>query len=100
MSIFDDSSYVGNEDLCGLPTRKVCLNPDPATTKRSNKKNVWDYLELMCGFATGFLGVIGALLLKKQWRKEFYRVAEVSMDNIYVAVVVKLNKIKRRGEPI
>ncbi|KAL4574961.1 hypothetical protein LXL04_021801 [Taraxacum kok-saghyz] len=48
------------------------------------------------GFATGFWGVIGVLVLKKQWRRNLFRSAEEIFDKIYVIFVVGVAKIKRR----
>ncbi|CAI9300179.1 unnamed protein product [Lactuca saligna] len=109
-TLTDSSIYEGNKDLCGPPLPKNCINPgeDPTTiTSTSEKKDeaadektkVWlFYVDIICGFATGFWGVIGVLLLKRQWRHKVFMFAEESMDKIYVAVVVKVNKIKRRRE--
>ncbi|KAI7726505.1 hypothetical protein M8C21_019019 [Ambrosia artemisiifolia] len=97
---FKNSSYAGNEGLCGIPLSKICPTPVPAATTMASK-NVWSYLDVLCGFATGLLGVIGALLFNNQWRIKFYRFAQLTIDNIYVAVAVKLNKMKKRpGESI
>ncbi|KAM0007700.1 putative non-specific serine/threonine protein kinase [Helianthus debilis subsp. tardiflorus] len=58
----DPSIYAGNRDLCGAPLPNNCSNPEnpPATTsKKKNKKangvrKIWFYLDITCGFATGF----------------------------------------------
>lgn len=98
--------YAGNSDLCGAPLPKNCSNHEDPTRKNINDdddnepKKVWFYLTIVCGYATGFWGVIGVLLLKKQWRQKLYMFVEVTMDKIYVAVVVRVAKIKRGRESV
>nr|XP_043622133.1 receptor-like protein EIX2 [Erigeron canadensis] len=101
LQTFNESSYADNGDLCGIPLPKTC----PTTTKNYDqkvdqpKKKAWFHQwDIMSGFATGFCGVIGVLLINKTWRREFYRFADLIMDQIYVAVAIKVNKIKRRRE--
>ncbi|KAM0007695.1 putative non-specific serine/threonine protein kinase [Helianthus debilis subsp. tardiflorus] len=102
----DPSIYGSNRDLCGAPLQNNCSNPEnPLATRSKNKykkanglRKVWFYLDIMCGFATGFWGIIGVLAFKKQWRKKLFMIAEVTMDKVYVAVAVKISKIKRGRE--
>ncbi|GJY54343.1 hypothetical protein Tco_0446007, partial [Tanacetum coccineum] len=46
----------------------------------------------------GFWGVIGVLLFKKHWRHKLFMFAEETVDKIYVAVVLRFNKMKRGRE--
>ncbi|KAJ0718208.1 putative non-specific serine/threonine protein kinase [Helianthus annuus] len=102
----DPSIYAGNRDLCGAPLPNNCSNPENPPATRSKKKykkangqrKVWFYLDITCGFATGFWGIIGVLAFKKQWRRKLFMIAEVTMDKVYVAVAVKISKIKRGRE--
>ncbi|KAL4574956.1 hypothetical protein LXL04_021796 [Taraxacum kok-saghyz] len=109
LQTLDASIYEGNKGLCGPPLSNNCSNPDhpPTTTTTSKKKhkgvdvlnNIWlFYLDVISGFATGFWGVIGVLVLKKQWRHNLFRSAEEMIDKIYVAVVVGVARIKRRRD--
>ncbi|KAM0007689.1 putative non-specific serine/threonine protein kinase [Helianthus debilis subsp. tardiflorus] len=99
----DPSIYAGNRDLCGAPLPNNCSNHEnpPATTsknkckKANGPRNVWFYLDITCGFATGFWGIIGVLAFKKQWRRKLFMIAELTMDKVYVMVAVKISKIKR-----
>ncbi|XP_076906645.1 receptor-like protein EIX2 [Bidens hawaiensis] len=101
-TLTDLSIYAGNRDLCGAPLPSNCSNDEnPPTTsknkyKESNKpKKVWFYLDMVCGFATGFWGIIGVLLFKKQWRYKLFMIAEVTMDKVCVTVAVRVPKIRR-----
>ncbi|CAI9276837.1 unnamed protein product [Lactuca saligna] len=102
----DPSIYVGNKDLCGAPLPKNCSShEDPTMDKMKNEATdgpmkVWFYVDIMCGFATGFWGVIGVLLFKKQWRQKLFMIAEETIDKIYVAVVVRVAKMRRGREAL
>ncbi|KAK1416464.1 hypothetical protein QVD17_32255 [Tagetes erecta] len=94
----DPSIYVGNIHLCGEPLPNNCSkHENPTTTPSKNKyaRNAWFYTDIICGFATGFWGLIGVLSFKKQWRHKLFTVAEVTMDKVYIAVAVWVSKIKR-----
>ncbi|KAJ0900624.1 putative non-specific serine/threonine protein kinase [Helianthus annuus] len=102
-TLIDPSIYSGNWDLCGAPLPNNCSDPENPPATRSKKKykkgnglrKVWFYLDITCGFATGFWGIIGVLAFKKEWRRKLFMIAEVTMDKVYVAVAVKISKIKR-----
>ncbi|XP_052622381.1 receptor-like protein EIX1 [Lactuca sativa] len=103
----DPSIYAGNKHLCGPPLPNTCSNHQDPTTTRSKKKHkatdewmkVWlFYGDIMSGFVTGFWGVIGVVLFKKQWRQKLFMFAEVMVDKIYVAVMLRVSKIKRGRE--
>ncbi|PWA61265.1 leucine-rich repeat protein [Artemisia annua] len=101
----DPSIYVGNRDLCGAPLPKNCSNNEDQTPMHKNSKatnhksnKVWFYIDIMSGFAAGFWGVIGLLLFKKDWRHKLFRFSKEIMDKIYVAVVLRVNKMKRGRE--
>ncbi|CAI9276839.1 unnamed protein product [Lactuca saligna] len=102
----DPSIYLGNKDLCGAPLPKNCSgHEDPTTYKKKYEAPVepaklWFYVDIICGFATGFWGVIGVLLFKKQWRQKLFMFAEETINNIYIAMVVRVVKMKRGGEAL
>ncbi|PWA49025.1 leucine-rich repeat protein [Artemisia annua] len=105
-TLTDPSIYAGNRDLCGATLPNKCSNHEDTTTNTSmNKyedtdepKKVWFYLVIVCGFATGFWGFIGVLLFKKQWRHRLFMFTEATMERIYVAVAVRVSKMKRGRE--
>ncbi|PWA46259.1 leucine-rich repeat protein [Artemisia annua] len=97
-TLTDPSIYAGNIDLCGAPLPKNCYE-DPTSNNRyedANKpKKVWFYLDIMSGFATGFWGIIGVLMFKKQWRHKLFMFSEATIDKIHVAIAVRISKMKR-----
>ncbi|XP_022002122.1 receptor-like protein EIX2 [Helianthus annuus] len=99
-TLTDPSMYSDNTYLCGKPLPKEC-SPHENTTSNNIYKNanepkkVWFYLDIMSGFATGFWGIIGVLFFKKQWRRKLFMYSEIAMDKIYVAVAVRVLKMKR-----
>ncbi|KAL7586969.1 hypothetical protein Lser_V15G40721 [Lactuca serriola] len=102
-TLIDPSIYVGNKDLCGPPLMTNCSNHEESTTtikKRydagDESPKVWFYVDIMSGFVTGFWGVIGVLLFKKEWRWKLFRFAEETMDKS--AVVIRVAKRKRGRE--
>nr|KAJ0215124.1 hypothetical protein LSAT_V11C300107940 [Lactuca sativa] len=110
-TLVDPSIYVGNKDLYGDPLPKNGSNHQDPITDESTKihqdkagdepRNVWlFFLDIMYGFATGFWGIIGVLLFKKQWRQKLFMFVEETMDKIYVAVVVRVAKMKRGREAV
>ncbi|KAJ0743067.1 putative non-specific serine/threonine protein kinase [Helianthus annuus] len=101
-TLIDPSIYAGNKDLCGPPMPKNCSNPDDPTITPNKKdeaahepNKVWFYMDIMCGSAISFWGVIVVLILKKQWRQKLFMFAEESMDKIHVAIMVRVNKMRR-----
>ncbi|PWA55460.1 leucine-rich repeat protein [Artemisia annua] len=105
-TLMDPSIYVGNRDLCGAPLQKNCSNNEDQTAMHKNSKaanhksnKVWFFMDIMSGFAAGFWGVIGVLLFKKHWRHKLFMFAAETVDKIYVAVVLRVNKMKRGREP-
>ncbi|PWA72931.1 leucine-rich repeat protein [Artemisia annua] len=104
-TLMDPSIYVGNRDLCGAPLQNNCSNNEDQTTMHKNSKaanhksnKVWFYMVIMCGFVAGFWVVIGLLLFKKDWRHKLFRFTEETIDKIYVAVVLRVDKMKRGRE--
>ncbi|KAI3760195.1 hypothetical protein L1987_50586 [Smallanthus sonchifolius] len=76
LTLIDPSIYGGNKDLCGAPLPKICPNHDDPTATTKNKyeavdgpNKVWFHVDIICGFATGFWGVIIVLVLKKHRKK-------------------------------
>ncbi|KAM0028249.1 putative leucine-rich repeat domain superfamily [Helianthus debilis subsp. tardiflorus] len=106
-TLIDPSIYGGNKHLCRASLPKNCSSHEDPTAEPKKKheathepNKVWFYIDIMCGSATGFWGVIVVLILKKQWRHKLFMFAEETMDKIHVAIMVRVNKMKRRREAI
>ncbi|GMN64418.1 hypothetical protein TIFTF001_033486 [Ficus carica] len=104
---FNASSYRGNLELCGQPLTLVC--PGDETFKgapNSNEDYVedggesldmsWLRLGIGVGFAVGFCGVCGNLLLYTSWRLAYFRFLDDLGDWLYVIIAVKWTTFKRR----
>ncbi|KAK4487065.1 hypothetical protein RD792_006380 [Penstemon davidsonii] len=81
------SIYEGNPRLCGAPLPKKCEEASmvPSITDNHVAANEGDNIiddkvlfsiVIICGFATGFWGVIGALVFNKRWRYAYFEFAE------------------------
>uniref|UniRef100_A0A803M0D0 Uncharacterized protein n=2 Tax=Chenopodium quinoa TaxID=63459 RepID=A0A803M0D0_CHEQI len=99
----DPSIYTGNPYLCGDPLPK-CLSHDEKPNHSDNQDDeektnklemMWFYLDVMLGFATGFWGVVGTLLLNKRWRHALFRCVEDASNWLYVAIALKVSKLKK-----
>ncbi|KAJ7969190.1 putative Leucine-rich receptor-like kinase family protein [Quillaja saponaria] len=101
----DPTIYIGNKYLCGAPLPNKCVGdhePNGAPPDEDNgeemegiSEKIWFYLVILAGFASGFWGVIGTLLLNKSWRWAYFQYVEEMDDNIHVAIVVKWARLKR-----
>ncbi|KNA25363.1 hypothetical protein SOVF_007300 [Spinacia oleracea] len=108
LQTFTNSSYIDNPHLCGYPLSKKCQSNNDSPNGSSGDQNnedeesedkhetMWFYLVVMSGFATGFWCVVGTLLLKKSWRYTFFRRVEDAQDWLYVAIVVRMAKLKNK----
>ncbi|XP_072972551.1 receptor-like protein EIX2 [Typha angustifolia] len=103
MDTLDDPSiYIGNAYLCGPPTSKNCSGDTAAPNSTSNYANGsetsiwWLYLGMGVGFVAGFWGVYAILLFHGTWRYAYFRMIDNFFDNIYVTVVVTMNRLKNK----
>ncbi|XVE71557.1 hypothetical protein DITRI_Ditri10aG0160800 [Diplodiscus trichospermus] len=74
----DSSNYEGNPLLCGVPLTTKCAGDESPSTPSSrggdgSRDKLWFYLSIAVGFAVGFWGVCGTLVLKESWRHAYYR---------------------------
>ncbi|KAF8011980.1 hypothetical protein BT93_I0186 [Corymbia citriodora subsp. variegata] len=101
----DPSIYAGNPLLCGDLLRKKCPDaeaPQPLKIPRPKDMHEEDkiektlfYVVVMLGFAIGFWGFFGVLQFKKDWRRAYFSFADQAADKAYVAIVMKVAKLKR-----
>ncbi|KAI9112652.1 hypothetical protein K1719_016318 [Acacia pycnantha] len=102
LTLNDPSIYAGNPYLCGIPLQNKCQGDNthqvPQTKEledENDSEKVWFYFVIAVGFAVGFWGVIGTLVLKKNWRYACFRRVEDVADAIYLYASIKIAKLKR-----
>ncbi|EXC35839.1 Receptor-like protein 12 [Morus notabilis] len=108
---FNASVYAENLGLCGKPLDILCpgdetLNGTPPNSGGDDESNVedggewfdmsWLRMGIGVGFAVGFCGVCGNLLLNASWRLAYFRLLDNFGDFLYVIIAVKWATIKRR----
>nr|GMD71509.1 receptor-like protein 12 [Ipomoea batatas] len=75
---FNASCYVGN-NLCGPPVSQNCSVGDGKIPKSKNEGDDdssgvdWFYVSMAIGFAVGFWGICGSLLLVEPWRIAYFK---------------------------
>ncbi|CAL5343996.1 unnamed protein product [Camellia sinensis] len=101
-TLVDPSIYIGNDELCGAPLPKKCPGDEHSQSPTSliprhvekhegdEAENVWFYLVIISGYATGLWGVIGVLLLKKKWRHAYFQFVDMTKDKVLVALTVRM----------
>ncbi|XP_074281722.1 receptor-like protein EIX2 isoform X2 [Silene latifolia] len=98
--------YAGNRYLCADFLPKKCkskadkhdngmIDNSNGNNKEKLKKMGLD-LVVMSGFATGFWGVVGCLVLNRRWRYAFFRRFEDGYNWLYVIVVLKVKAAKAK----
>ncbi|KAG6425889.1 hypothetical protein SASPL_110097 [Salvia splendens] len=74
---FTESSYVGNEGLCGFPLNRNCSEKgasQPGEVQGEEEDNVFDrgmYVNAALGFVVGVGIIVAPLLLCKKWRNYY-----------------------------
>ncbi|XP_077233363.1 uncharacterized protein LOC143875640 [Tasmannia lanceolata] len=86
LTTFGKDSYEGNQDLCGPPLERNC-SKIPSQPPRDEGKNskvldnpVIFYSFVAMSYALGFWGVIGFLILNKNWRHKYFRAMDAYID--------------------
>jgi EIX receptor 1/2 len=100
---FQNSSYVGNTDLCGSPLSKECpenaaTHEGPQTSSKHDTdfyEHLWFYTSIAIGFIFGFWGVCGSLVLKSSWRHAYFQFLDKMGDKLYVTITIKKAKLLR-----
>lgn len=100
----DPSIYKGNDELCGLPLEKVCLEGEPAQSptyvdkKREEFSVHRFYIGMASGFVAGFWGVCGVIFLKKTWRYAYFRFVDDIKNRLYVVIATTIVRIMKKLE--
>ncbi|KAK2404476.1 receptor protein EIX2 [Trifolium repens] len=82
LQTFDPSWFEGNSNLCGEPLDRKCPEEElvehqkPQVRASDDDKSIFIealYMSMGIGFFTGFLGLIGSILLLQSWRDTYSR---------------------------
>ncbi|MED6190074.1 hypothetical protein PIB30_102192 [Stylosanthes scabra] len=103
----DPLIYAGNPFLCGVPLEAICPGVTDTDVSHQDPEGYEDgendkldkilfYFVVALGFATGFWGIIGVLYVKKNWRYACFGYVDEVADRIYVAIVLKVAKLKNK----
>ncbi|KAM7489932.1 hypothetical protein LguiB_027416 [Lonicera macranthoides] len=106
LDTFNASVYVGNDKLCGLP---LPLCPEDGSTSFPPPNDPNDhgkaedtfvttgfYVSVVLGFAIGFWGFIGPLVLRSSWRLAYFKFLDQIQDWIYVTIAVNTARVQRK----
>ncbi|XP_074281727.1 uncharacterized protein LOC141606479 [Silene latifolia] len=99
------SIYAGNPYLCGDFLLKKCKSKVGEQDKGRSNKGKGDNKEklekigldlvVMSGFATGFWGVVGSLVVNRRWRHAVFRRVEDGYNWLYVIVAMRVAQSRR-----
>ncbi|KAG2670665.1 hypothetical protein I3760_14G096900 [Carya illinoinensis] len=97
---FSETSYEGNQRLCGFPLKEKCepipLPPTFGETPSDSRIVInWNYLSIELGYVFGFGIFIGPLMFWKRWRIWYF----IKVDGILFKIFPKLylgRKIQHR----
>ncbi|KAG9441811.1 hypothetical protein H6P81_017665 [Aristolochia fimbriata] len=101
----DSSVYIGNDNLCGPPLLRKCLTNESSNMGKggAEKRGKEDEIEIMglfisiaLGFVVGFWAFCGLLIFKRSWRTWYYRFVDEMMDKVFVAVAVRVARLKKK----
>ncbi|CAI9274071.1 unnamed protein product [Lactuca saligna] len=78
-TLLDPSIYAANNQLCGSPLPTSCKHDRVLEVGRNTEEDeddddfekMWIY-GVTSGFTTGFMGILGILVLKNRWRHAFF----------------------------
>ncbi|KAL5549308.1 hypothetical protein UlMin_004539 [Ulmus minor] len=108
-TLTDPSIYAGNK-LCGDPLPDKCpgdeepvqppigIGPESEEHGEGKSEKFWFFFVVSCGYVTGFWGVFGILIVKKNWRIAYFRYADKAKDWVLVMVAVQVARLKRKME--
>ncbi|KAL3520811.1 hypothetical protein ACH5RR_018960 [Cinchona calisaya] len=103
---FDNSSYLGNSQLCGLPLTLLCPG-DTNTSTGGDEDGMNDhepldelfnegfYISMALGFMFGFWGLIGSLVLNNTFRHKFFKFISKFEDWLYVKLALGKARLHR-----
>ncbi|XP_055833653.1 receptor-like protein EIX2 [Solanum dulcamara] len=112
---FENSSYIGNPELCGTPLFRSCsghfredithcntLKEQDVTSIHQHEEDNWldessFYISMGIGVITGFWAFWATLSLKTSWRHAYMRYLNTMGNKIYVFVAIRLPNRHKSG---
>ncbi|XP_035545706.1 receptor-like protein 6 isoform X3 [Juglans regia] len=90
-STFPETSYEGNQGLCGLPLKEKCIEEEPLsppptfgeTPSESRTVINWNYLSIELGYVFGFGIFIGPLMFWERWRIWYFEQVDGILSKIF-----------------
>ncbi|XP_042386763.1 receptor-like protein EIX2 [Zingiber officinale] len=102
LSTFNDSIYVGNEGLCGVPLPECPgdeANHSPYQVEDDDKlERVLDYAIIVMGFIVGFWTYLGVIFIKKTTRITLFQMVDNMYDWMYMHLSLKFTKLKLKWQ--
>ncbi|KAM7489870.1 hypothetical protein LguiB_027354 [Lonicera macranthoides] len=103
LDTFNASVYTGNDQLCGLPL-PLCLEDEstsfPPPNNHGKAKDTFVttgfYVSAVLGFAIGFWGFIGSLMLRSSWRYTYFKILDRIQDWICVTIAANTARVQRK----
>ncbi|KAM7489857.1 hypothetical protein LguiB_027341 [Lonicera macranthoides] len=109
LQTFNTSVYDGNDKLYGVPLNEcpedestsVCPSTDHGKgyTDEEDEDTFMTtglYVSAVLGFATGFWGLFGSLMLRSSWRYAYFKILDKIQDWIYVTIAVNTARVQRK----
>ncbi|XP_024630537.1 receptor-like protein EIX1 [Medicago truncatula] len=92
LQTFNASSFEGNSNLCGEPLDRKCPGEEPAkpqvpTTDAGDENSIFFealYMSMGIGFFTGFVGLVGSILLLPSWRETYSKFLNTLLLRIFM----------------
>ncbi|KAL5549329.1 hypothetical protein UlMin_004560 [Ulmus minor] len=109
-TLTDPSIYAGNLKLCGDPLPDKCpgdeeqvqppmsIGLESEEHREGKSEKFWFFFVVSCGYATGLWGVVGILIVKKNWRIAYFRYADKAKDWVLTMVAVQVARLMRKME--
>ncbi|KAJ9672779.1 hypothetical protein PVL29_026130 [Vitis rotundifolia] len=104
----DRSIYENNPALCGPPTTAKCPGDDQPPKPRSGDNEEdenenrdgfeikWFYGSMGSGFAVGFWGVCGTLIVKNSWRHAYFRLVYDVKEWLLMVISLNVARLRRK----
>jgi Leucine-rich repeat (LRR) protein len=101
---FPETSFEGNERLCGFPLKSQCTYGKPQLSPPTHEEKhwnygiaiEWNYISAELGFIFGIGIVIGPLMFWKRWRICYYKHVDDILFKIFPRLYIGIENYQRR----